>query len=372
MKWNASLSAASSLLLIAWPATAAPVLAPPVPSARMPTSGVQDRPDSAAETWRAADGSIRTRAPAPQAPALVPEAMVEPDPPRAHEPVRERMAEQQAGTSYAEPTRDTPHADVRTRAALSAPATPESRAPQDLSDPTIGMEGPRGTSQPGAGEVRYDEIGRAGIADTGNGVSATHRSLPPNSYVEVTALDTGRTILVRIADTVPGADHPIDLSADAARQLGLQGEDAPVRIRRVAPSPQDVALLRAGQPAQLRADAPPVLLTALRRRLPGTLAAPLPPVRPSTASASGPQRPLRATPAPPRVPVRGGFVVQVAALSHASNAQALAKSMGGFVKQGGRLHRVQLGPFATRAEAETARAGAARAGHTDARVITAN
>jgi cell division septation protein DedD len=46
--------------------------------------------------------------------------------------------------------------------------------------------------------------------------------------------------------------------------------------------------------------------------------------------------------------------------------------MGGFVKQGGGLHRVQLGPFATKREADAARAGAARAGYGDARVIAVN
>ncbi|RYD47868.1 MAG: SPOR domain-containing protein, partial [Sphingomonadales bacterium] len=46
-----------------------------------------------------------------------------------------------------------------------------------------------------------------------------------------------------------------------------------------------------------------------------------------------------------------------------------AQSMGGFVKPGGGLYRVQLGPFATRGEAEAARRRAAGAGYGDARVI---
>ena len=70
-----------------------------------------------------------------------------------------------------------------------------------------------------------------------------------------------------------------------------------------------------------------------------------------------------------RAPARGGLVVQVAALSNAANAQSLAQSMGGFVKPGGGLYRVQLGPFATRGEAEAARQRAAGAGYGDARVI---
>ncbi|NWM59974.1 septal ring lytic transglycosylase RlpA family lipoprotein, partial [Escherichia coli] len=85
--------------------------------------------------------------------------------------------------------------------------------------------------QPGPGETpRYDEIGYAGIRPVSGGgamdqaVVAVHRSLPANSYVEVTSLDTGKTILVLITGSDPGAGHPIDLSAGAARLLGANGD----------------------------------------------------------------------------------------------------------------------------------------------------
>ncbi|MGN6690639.1 MAG: septal ring lytic transglycosylase RlpA family protein, partial [Sphingopyxis sp.] len=45
-----------------------------------------------------------------------------------------------------------------------------------------------------------------------DGISAAHRTLPLPSYVEVTALDTGRTILVRVNDRGPMVgDRLIDL-----------------------------------------------------------------------------------------------------------------------------------------------------------------
>ena len=50
-------------------------------------------------------------------------------------------------------------------------------------------------------------------------------------------------------------------------------------------------------------------------------------------------------------------------------AAALAKSVDGVVRSTGRLYRVQAGPFATRAAAETARASIARRGFGDARII---
>ena len=240
--------------------------------------------------------------------------------------------------------------------------------------------GPSGSSRPRPGEFRYDETGYAGVRHVEGGGAAdaasvaVHRSLPAGTALEVTSLDTGRTILVLVTGQLPpGAEYPIDLSAGAATQLGYaQGQRVPVRLRAVTPPGPDMAALRAGTAPSPRADAPPVLLTALRKRLPGIPAAE-PIARPAPARTPAPARPRHAAPAPVAKPAAAGrYLVQVAALSSGSNAQALARSMGGFVKQGGGLHRVQLGPFATQAQAEAARGRAARAGHADARVIAAN
>src|SRR3546814_10508243 len=52
--------------------------------------------------------------------------------------------------------------------------------------------------------------------------SDLHKTLPLPSYVEVTALDTGRTILVRVNDRGPMVtDRLIGLSRGAAEQLGI-------------------------------------------------------------------------------------------------------------------------------------------------------
>lgn len=240
--------------------------------------------------------------------------------------------------------------------------------PQDYADPAAGATGPSGSSR--SAEARYDEVGYAGIRPVSGGgaadtaVVAVHRSLPANSFVEVTSLDTGKTILVLITGSMgSGADHPIDLSAGAARQLGYdRPQTIMVRVRRVTPTVADQAALNQGRPATQRPDTPPVLLNALRKHAPAAGYAAAQPRQPSYGA------PTR-TVTTPREPPRGGLVVQVAALSNAANAQSLAQSMGGFVKPGGGLYRVQLGPFATRGEAEAARRRAAGAGYGDARVI---
>ena len=144
----------------------------------------------------------------------------------------------------------------------------------------------RGTTFTPAAEPAYDRVGYAtwygpeSGNQTANGerfrpdwVTAAHTTLPLPSYVEVTALDTGRRIVVRINDRGPfsGASRIIDLSRGAAEQLGVKAQGvAPVRIRVVEPSGRDRERLREGKPAH---DLPPVSgseLERLRARLAAT------------------------------------------------------------------------------------------------------
>ncbi len=65
-----------------------------------------------------------------------------------------------------------------------------------------------------------------------NAMTAAHRSLPFGTQVQVTNLDNGRSVIVRINDRGPYVgDRVIDLSAGAARILGvMQSGIAPVRL----------------------------------------------------------------------------------------------------------------------------------------------
>ncbi len=69
-----------------------------------------------------------------------------------------------------------------------------------------------------------------------NGLTAAHRTLPFDSYVRVTNAANGRSVVVRINDRGPFVgDRIIDLSAKAARQLGMKdGGLARVRIEVVS------------------------------------------------------------------------------------------------------------------------------------------
>ncbi|HEX8300529.1 SPOR domain-containing protein [Sphingomonas sp.] len=345
MKWNASLAAALSLTLAACGGGRSYAEYGPETAA--------GQGSAAAQSWGGGSGTVAPPEAAGQQDMVQPQYRNDGEPGAAYS----------APGAYPEPQRQA-YARPPQRETYRAPEP----VPQDYADPAAGAAGPAGSSR--SSEARYDEVGFAGIRPVSGGaagdtaVVGVHRSLPANSYVEVTSLDTGKTILVLITGSMgAGADHPLDLSAGAARQLGYdRPQTIAVRVRRITPTASDQAALNQGRPATQRPDTPPVLLNALRKHMPAGGYAP---AQPANNGYAAPAR----TVTNPRPPSRGGLIVQVAALSNAANAQSLAQSMGGFVKPGGGLYRVQLGPFATRGEADAARQRAAGAGYGDARVI---
>ena len=148
----------------------------------------------------------------------------------------------------------------------------------------------RGTTYVPAADPSYDMLGYASWYGsesgnrTANGerfrakwISAAHVSLPLPSYVEVTALDTGRTIVVRVNDRGPfaGRGRVIDLSRGAAEELGIRAQGhAPVRVRFVEPPEKDRAKLRKGKPAGDRPRVPERLLVNLRAQLRASVPSP--------------------------------------------------------------------------------------------------
>jgi len=97
-----------------------------------------------------------------------------------------------------------------------------------------------------------------------NEVSAAHKTLPLPSIVQVTNLDNGRSILVRINDRGPFVTNRIiDLSRRGAQLLGFENQGtAKVRVRVMAPETmqaQSLAKLNGsdGQPGIEQANAAP-------------------------------------------------------------------------------------------------------------------
>jgi rare lipoprotein A len=267
----------------------------------------------------------------------------------------------------------------------------------------------------------YDEVGYAswygeelsgnktanGEAFDPQGISAAHKTLPLPSYIEVTALDTGRTILVRVNDRGPFAnDRLIDLSHGAAKQLGIDQDGVSgVRVRKVNPNEQERAVLRMGAPATERIATPDSLLSILRKNL-AQLPRPAAPIRQAKAIAylpptSGSSN--RTASVPPQGagtrdgrfivegagrPVAaensvgdnyvgglaGSYVVQVAAFSDKTRADTLARKIGAKVMPDSTqsIWRVRYGPYSNEQDAQAGLAQAEQRGYSGARILRAD
>lgn len=231
-----------------------------------------------------------------------------------------------------------------------------------------------------ADRTNYDEVGYASwygheLAGnrTGNGeafaplaISGAHRTLPMPSFVEVTNLETGRTILVRINDRGPvSKDRIMDLSLGAARQLGVEGKGVfPVRVRRVNPPEFERRALQAGGMATERLATPPALLKALRKRLGAPLTATADMKAKPSALVKDPGQAAQAAPASRP----GGYYVQVGAFSTEARAGVAARQVGGSIQPAGKYWRVRTGPYASEAAAKAALGPVAAKGYRDARI----
>jgi rare lipoprotein A len=223
-----------------------------------------------------------------------------------------------------------------------------------------------------AEQPNYDEVGLAswyGDAFNGKptadgeifdmeGISAAHATLPMPSIVEVTNLDNGRSIRVRLNDR--GPFHPgriIDLSRGGAKALGFyQKGTARVRVRFIGLAP-------------LGGGATPETTVASIAPRP---VIPLIPLDPPADVAGAPRLAASSAASGPT-----GYVVQIGAFSARANAERAAARLAGagrtaiepLRRNGGELYRVTLTGWRDAEAAAAARAQAAALGFSDARVI---
>lgn len=153
-------------------------------------------------------------------------------------------------------------------------------------------------------------------------LAAAHKTLPLPCIVEVTNLDTGRSIRVRVNDRGPFVDSRIiDLSRAAAKELGVYNTGT-ARVR--------VTFLGPAEPA-----------------------------------ASGVAVPIRPVQQPSGDDL--SYIVQIGAFSQRDNAEAAQSRLDGArLKQRGDLFIVYLGPYNGAGAAETHRQDAISAGFADA------
>jgi rare lipoprotein A len=183
-------------------------------------------------------------------------------------------------------------------------------------------------------------------------MTAAHKTLPIPTWVEVTNLDNGRTVIVRVNDRGPFVDDRIiDLSYRAAQDLDM--------IRRGTARVQVRAL---GAPTAM----PATTIAAAEPRRNGFSVI-------SEAHAD--------TPGPGDLPMRQLFV-QVGAFADGDNAVKLVAKLkrGGiensFVVSSGtgrdQLHRVRIGPLATAAEFDRVNTDLRALGLSEARLVAEN
>lgn len=225
---------------------------------------------------------------------------------------------------------------------------------------------------------RYDRIGMASWygpnfhgRPTANGeifdqyaMTAAHTTLPIPSIVEVTNLENGRSVIVRVNDRGPFVDDRIiDLSRAAAAELGYIGRGlARVRVRYLGPA---------------HPDAPP---PGRNRRIVEPPAETVP--SPVVQVAEAPAIPQAADSPPPQAvasPATTGPAVtlQLGAFSDAANAQRLAQRVADagevWVEPGqseqGQVFRVFFGRWADRDGADAARARLADWGIFGTRIV---
>lgn len=187
-------------------------------------------------------------------------------------------------------------------------------------------------------------------------MTAAHPTLAIPSYVRVTALNNGRSVVVRVTDRGPfHADRVIDLSYAAAHRLGyVHAGSTAVEIEAVLPDDSTgVTYAQVRPPLPQATSAAPTgrdEIEALAERLAQDERPP------ASVAASSVSTPAASTSGMPR-----GVYLQLGAFSSADNAESLRthlareldwvnESILVYAERG--MHRVHLGPYPSRGDAE--------------------
>jgi rare lipoprotein A len=246
-----------------------------------------------------------------------------------------------------------------------------------------------------------------------NALSAAHKTLPLPSVVEVTNLQNGRQLQLRVNDRGPFVgDRVLDVSRRAAQLLGFADRGtAPVRVTILKRQSIEVAeaAMRNGGGTLVAEAAPPAAVAAAASTPPQPAAASPPPTPPQQVAAAPPQQevqesplaalvpPANAAPAPEPAPAapppatasplvlaayRPGeasehYFIQAGAFAVENNAERVRSKIAnlGSVEvtpasvNGAELYRVRLGPFASREQANEMLVRVIGSGYPGARIV---
>ncbi|MCY1265858.1 Endolytic peptidoglycan transglycosylase RlpA [compost metagenome] len=194
------------------------------------------------------------------------------------------------------------------------------------------------------------------------GMTAAHKTLPLPSYVRVTNLDNGKSVIVRVNDRGPFySDRVIDLSFAAAKKLGY-AETGTARVKvegidpqrwwaqqgRSMPLVMAPPKMAAAQPAAAQAQAV-------------AMAQPIEVYTPPPAQHAAPVVPVQVDAKKNASLPADGLYLQVGAFANPDAAELLKAKIGSLtgapafvssvVRNQQTLYRVRLGPIGTQAEA---------------------
>jgi len=200
-------------------------------------------------------------------------------------------------------------------------------------------------------------------------MSGAHTILPLPSYVRVTNPENGRSVIVRINDRGPfHSDRLIDLSYAAAYKLRLVGKGSGlVEVEAIDTRPGAKTSVPSPAPSASGSTPSPIAPVAAIAE-PKALPAPVESPSVSAATSSGTEA---ATPS--------GSYVQVGAFKNKENAELLCQKLrtqnlvenapvNSMYNDG--MHRVRIGPFSSRANAENTAARIKQALRVNTYIIT--
>ncbi len=245
-------------------------------------------------------------------------------------------------------------------------------------------------------DLSYDETGIASWYGPGfdgkrtaNGetydqwaLTAAHPTLPMPSMVQVTNLDNGRSIQLRINDRGPFSNSRIiDISRRGAQLLGFEGNGtAKVRVQILEEESLQLAALAQGTAVSATPPTPAPTVSVEAEALPGSSTpqpvSSVPQNAPRPSAASLPAEPQPSGVVEQRPVARTAMFIQAGAFSEAGNASVLASRLNNFGTtqieeawvDGRKFYRVRM-PVRTVEEADTKLATLISNGYTEARIV---
>ncbi len=228
-----------------------------------------------------------------------------------------------------------------------------------------------------------------------NGLTAAHHTLPMPSIVQVTNLENGRSLTLRVNDRGPFAGgRIIDVSRQAAQLLGFERNGtAKVRVRLLTTETmQAQAVARRNGSEEVPGGPVEAAQAAPRTAVDAQPLAPLAGTRVAPAPQTASIIPVKAGPAPDIVPVdppltgkvtvgtarpNAQIYIQAGAFAQMDNANRVRQRLAGVGSaqitavrvNGNNLFRVRLGPIANVNEADQILTRVLATGLPDARII---